>query len=87
MNGTFVNAMYYIGYRSTFPIYHNFSIDIQNLVYDASLNVMTGKYAGVPAGYWYAGDTMYNTAPASAGYIGSGVVTTGTTWKTFGLIS
>ena len=87
MNGTFVNAMYYIGYRSTFPIYHNFSIDIQNLVYDASLNVLTGKYAGVPAGYWYAVDSMYNTAPASAGYIGSVVVTTGTTWKTFGLIS
>jgi hypothetical protein len=86
-SGSFLSGQYYIGYRSTYPIYHNFSINIDNLEYDAVANVMLGKYTGVPAGYWYRGDTFYETLPASAGYIGNVVVATPSTWKTFGLIS
>lgn len=40
-------------------------------------------------GYYKVGDVVYNTAPASAGYIGWVCTVAGTpgTWKTFGLIS
>lgn len=41
------------------------------------------------AGTWHVGDIVYNTAPASAGYIGWVCTVAGSpgTWKTFGLIS
>jgi hypothetical protein len=40
-------------------------------------------------GTWVVGDVVYNSAPASAGYIGWVCTVAGTpgTWKTFGLIS
>ena len=47
-------------------------------------------YSAVPTtGTWLRGDIVWNTAPASAGYIGWVCVTAGTpgTWQTFGLIS
>jgi hypothetical protein len=85
-SGTFGIAWYHIGYRGT-GVNLNLSLNLQDLVYDATANIMTGRYAGQPAGYFYRGDTFYETLPASAGYIGNVVVATGTTWKTFGLIS
>lgn len=41
------------------------------------------------SGTWNVGDVVYNTSPASGGYIGWVCTTAGTpgTWKTFGLIS
>lgn len=84
--GTFLTNFYYIAYRGT-GIYHNISVDIEDAKYDARTNTFTGRYNGTPAGYWYRGDTFYATLPASAGYIGSVVTTTPSTWKTFGVIS
>lgn len=49
-----------------------------------------GTGASAPAaGQWYQGDIFYNTAPASAGFVGWVCVTSGVPglWKTFGLIS
>jgi hypothetical protein len=45
--------------------------------------------AAPTTGSWLVGDVVYNSAPASAGYIGWVCTTAGTpgTWKTFGLIS
>lgn len=45
--------------------------------------------AAPTTGYWVQGDIVYNTAPASAGYIGWVCTVTGSpgTWRTFGLIS
>lgn len=87
IRGTFATAYYYIPYRGGNNIYHNISVSIEDAKYDASTNVFTGRFAGTPAGYWYLGDTFYNTAPAAAGSIGSVVVSTPSTWKTFGAIS
>ena len=84
--GTWLVAYYHIGYRGT-GINHNIDISIEDARYDSVSNTFIGRYNGTPAGYWYKGDTFYNTAPASAGYIGSVVTTTPSTWKTFGLIS
>lgn len=52
--------------------------------------VVTGRAAAAPTTGTYAvGSIVYNTAPASAGYIGFVCTVAGTpgTWKTFGLIS
>lgn len=84
--GTYLTAYYYINYRGT-GIAHNLSLSIEDMRYDANTNVLLGRYNGVPAGYFYKGDTLYETLPASAGYIGQVVTTTPSTWKTFGLIS
>ena len=58
---------------------------------NASDNVyQLGKSAASPTtGTWRVGDIVYNSAPASAGYIGWVCTVAGTsgTWKTFGLIS
>jgi hypothetical protein len=58
---------------------------------NASNNVyQLGKSAASPTtGTWRVGDIVYNSAPASAGYIGWVCTVAGTpgTWKTFGLIS
>lgn len=45
--------------------------------------------AAPTTGIWRVGDIVYNTAPASAGYVGWVCTVAGTpgTWKTFGLIS
>jgi hypothetical protein len=48
------------------------------------------KDSAIPTtGTWVVGDVVYNSAPASAGYIGWVCTVAGTpgTWKTFGLIS
>jgi len=48
------------------------------------------KDSAIPTtGTWVVGDVVYNTTPASAGYIGWVCTVAGTpgTWKTFGLIS
>jgi len=86
IRGTFLTAYYYIGYRQT-GIAHAISVSIEDARYDTTSNIFTGRYNGTPAGYWYRGDTMYATQPSSAGYIGSVVTATPSTWKTFGLIS
>jgi hypothetical protein len=45
--------------------------------------------AAPTTGYWVQGDIVYNTTPASAGFIGFVCTVTGSpgTWRTFGLIS
>jgi len=86
ISGTYLTAYYYINYRGT-GIAHGISASIEDMRYDANTNVLIGRYNGVPAGYFYKGDTLYETLPASAGYIGQVVTTTPSTWKTFGLIS
>lgn len=86
IRGTYLTAYYFIGYRGT-GIAHSISTSIEDLRYDANTNVLIGRFNGVPAGYFYKGDTLYETQPASAGYIGQVVTTTPSTWKTFGLIS
>ena len=86
LRGTFGTAYYYIGYRGT-GVYLNLSVNIEDASYDVKTNIFSGRFNGTPAGYWYRGDTMLATQPAAAGAIGSVVVSTGTTWKTFGAIS
>jgi len=86
LRGTFGTAYYYIGYRGT-GVYLNLSVNIEDASYDVKANIFSGRFNGTPAGYWYQGDTMLATQPAAAGAIGSVVVSTGTTWKTFGAIS
>lgn len=57
---------------------------------DYNGSVVTGRAAAAPTTGTYAvGSIIYNTAPASAGYIGFVCTVAGTpgTWKTFGLIS
>ena len=54
------------------------------------LTAQTVRAAAAPTtGTWRVGDIVYNTAPASAGYIGWVCTAAGTpgTWATFGLIS
>lgn len=85
LTGTFGTAFYYIGYRS--GLFIDISVSIEDARFDARTNVFTGRYAGTPAGYWYRGDTMYQTAPSAGGFIGSVATASGTTWKTFGAIS
>jgi len=52
-------------------------------------NVVSYASSIPTTGTWLQGDIVYNTAPASAGYIGWVCTVAGTpgTWKTFGLIS
>jgi hypothetical protein len=49
----------------------------------------TSDSAAPTTGTWKLGDIVYNTSPASAGYVGWVCTAAGTpgTWKTFGLIS
>ena len=53
-------------------------------------NPSVGSYSAVPStGTWTRGDIVYNSTPASAGYVGWVCTASGTpgTWATFGLIS
>ena len=54
------------------------------------LNAVIGQYTAAPTtGTWKRGTILYNSTPASAGYVGWACTAAGTpgTWKTFGLIS
>jgi hypothetical protein len=53
-------------------------------------NPSVGSYSAAPStGTWVRGDIVYNSTPASAGYVGWVCTASGTpgTWRTFGLIS
>jgi hypothetical protein len=53
-------------------------------------NPSVGSYSAAPStGTWVRGDIVYNSTPASAGYVGWVCTASGTpgTWATFGLIS
>lgn len=82
--GTFLTNLVFIAYRGAG--YIGVSSDLHNVSYNQSLNVLEAAHNGIPTGYFYQGDTIYNTSPAAAGYIGNVVVASGTTWKGFGLI-
>lgn len=85
-SGAFIRGWYHIGYRGT-GINHDLAVNIIDAVYDAGANVMSGRFNGVPAGYFYKGDTMLETQPAAGGFIGRVVTSTPSRWKTFGAIS
>lgn len=54
------------------------------------VNAVNGFYSAAPTtGTWVIGTIIYNSAPASAGFVGWVCTASGTpgTWKTFGLIS
>jgi hypothetical protein len=69
LTGAFGAAFYCIGYRS--GLFIDISVSIEDARFDARTNVFTGRNNGTPAGYWYRGDTMYQTLPAASGFIGS----------------
>lgn len=67
--------------------------DINNVYQNGIVGAKTLNYEQLPAaptqGTWAVGDTIWNSAPASGGYMGWVCTTAGTpgTWKTFGVIS
>ncbi len=59
--------------------------DVRSYIADESSRLSAAPTTGT----WAVGDTVYNTAPAAAGFIGWVCTVAGSpgTWKTFGPIS
>ena len=82
-------ALLYTNKAFTGSVFQNgYAVKNAGTAYSSSLVRMLGT-AAPTSGTYQQGDIFYNSAPASAGYIGWVCTVAGTpgTWKTFGLIS
>lgn len=74
ITGRFGRDHFYIGYRAGRRV--AVSITASDARYDAHTNFFQGHYAGEPGGYWFRGDTFFNTV--SRGKDARRLIATGT---------